>query len=871
MNEKMKTSSKTAALMPNQMQWNTVPGSSPSMQRFSEASLDDSVGPLTGLPKMLIIGFDAEWVRKEDGNQILSYQYHAAHTQKGAWRGIRYPAKGTRFKLGDFIHDVIHDGRKLKLFSHWPKNVYIVSHFSISDLAAFDDFQSLSMEFDSIRRTFITLKKAYAMTINTEPGNNPHEILVTLRDSLLLAPAGKHALAEVGDLVGLEKIDLPDGMKERMDVLLEENRELFEEYGLRDPAISLKYVLKMLRLNIEINGKFEIPTTLSSMGLTYLLRLWEDHQPKIDKCAVLGITFKKHRVWSEAAKHSFEKPIKELLPEREMHEQFARMCYQGGRNEQYLFGAGEFCDETEQDKPESEKRFWTDYDLSTAYPTAMSVIGIPLWKEVFHPKTPKEFKPDGLGYARVEFKFPEKTRFPCLPVRTDYGIVFPLAGESFCCGPEVFLALEMGAEINLLDGIILPTSSEIRPFEAFVVSCTERRRHYEKGSLENLFWKEMTNGTYGKTAQGVRKKKCFDSRTRATVEMPESRITNPFIAAFVTSFVRATLSEILSQLPDHVHVCNATTDGFLSTANEREVKNATKGPICNIYRQACLRIVIDSELRGKPDILEKKHRIAQPLGWRTRGQATLEEVPGEKKIVLAKAGIKPPTKGVLEQNEWIIKGFVERTPDSSYKVDLLRSLREMCMKGGDLISKTFTRRLSMEFDWKRCPQNQSMRAIRGVDHLYFDTKPWATIDEHTRCRTAWERFNHKPRRVLKNLANLADFEAYHRQDSPEGIKRSRTEGSLKRARMMFLRAYVRSTWGLVEEQMDRAELAAWLTREGYDTSKADIENAKRMKAKLIEHCVARDPDVGRFIEIIKAQFPFFQEGMMLTQQDSKAA
>ncbi len=126
-------------------------------------------------------------------------------------------------------------------------------------------------------------------------------------------------------------------------------------------------------------------------------------------------------------------------------------------------------------------------------------------------------------------------------------------------------------------------------------------------------------------------KRCYDSRSGAYRPLPPSKVTNPFFAACVTSLVRAVLGEILSRLLNDVEVCSATTDGFLATATDTDIEAAIQGPLCRLFAQARLRTF------GNPAILEAKHRIAQPLGWRTRGQATLKALPDEA-IVLAKAG-----------------------------------------------------------------------------------------------------------------------------------------------------------------------------------------------------------------------------------------
>ena len=56
--------------------------------------------------------------------------------------------------------------------------------------------------------------------------------------------------------------------------------------------------------------------------------------------------------------------------------------------------------------------------------------------------------------ALVEFKVSDGTLFPCLPVRASNGrgLIYPLEGISWCTGPEVVVAIGIGADITVKDG-----------------------------------------------------------------------------------------------------------------------------------------------------------------------------------------------------------------------------------------------------------------------------------------------------------------------------------------------------------------------------------------------------------------------------------
>jgi hypothetical protein len=659
---------------------------------------------------------------------------------------------------------------------------------------------------------------------------------------MLLAPATKQGLADLGKLVGVEKVELVDGQIERMDQLLLENPPLFDAYALRDPEVCVKYSMRIADLNAEITGKWEIPPTLSSIGVKHLLGIWE--ASGIDHHAVLGTEVVTERSWSERRKQSYRVNSTVPIPERHLYESFTTECYHGGKNETYFFGAG-------------ESGLWTDWDLAGAYTTAMAVIGMPDWKAIRQTRDLDDFQPHAMAFARVKFRFPENTRFPSLPVRSAFGLIFPLEGESFCGAPEVYLALRMGAQVDIVNGVVLPASFDVRPFETFIVECTQRRKSHAKGSLDELLWKEIGNSTYGKTAQGLRRKRAFDSRTGQHRDMPPSRITNPYFAAYTTSLVRAVLGEILSLLPLHANVCSATTDGFLTNATDAEVMAATEGPLCRLFAQARIRIC------GDPTVVERKHRIAQPLGWRTRGQATLESIEGEKPV-LAKAGLKPPMKDKAQHNEWIVDTFVNRTADSKLTIAPLRGLADIWKNGGDLVPKEIVRRINMDYDWKRRPVGAETRPINGADHVYFDTVPWRTVAEFLQCREQWERFHGNDGAVLKTLEDVRQFEEYRSVNNHiTGLKRPKKDAALKWSIRMFLRAYTRSVWGLDAKSMSYRELALWLTENGYPTTKEDVENARRPSAKLYEHVADATPAVDRFIEVVKAKFPTFDSSLLV--------
>jgi hypothetical protein len=193
----------------------------------------------------------------------------------------------------------------------------------------------------------------------------------------------------------------------------------------------------------------------------------------------------------------------------------------------------------------------------------MATLGMPNWEDMCIKKDLEGITPTSLGGAHIKFRFPEGTRFPCLPTRTDNGLIYPLEGDTHAPWQEILLADQLGAKIEILQGVFVPQDFSVHPFEIFSKRVQAQRNLYEKGTLLEQFWKELGNATYGKTCQGLRKKQMFSTRKDEYQDLPESVITNPFLASAITGFVRAVLGECLAKIPAYACVSNATTDGIL--------------------------------------------------------------------------------------------------------------------------------------------------------------------------------------------------------------------------------------------------------------------------------------------------------------------
>lgn len=500
----------------------------------------------------------------------------------------------------------------------------------------------------------------------------------------------------------------------------------------------------MIWQNVDLFDEFQLPLTLTAFGTKLVKNDWDEKGWEADD--ILGQEPVKVRKYSPRlgyATKTTEHPFTEAVY---FEEGFVTETYHGGRNEQFLFGI-------------ADEGKWRDLDLSSAYTTAMSLISLPQWEDMERDPDPATVQPTDLAFFSVDFVFPEAVRFPTLPIRTNNGIIFPLTGHCLCAAPELFLARKLGAELDIKRSIRVPMDATNPVFKDFITSCIKKRSEHTKGSFENLFWKEVGNSTYGKTAQGLREKRVYDLRDDAMVPLPPSQITQPFFASFITSFVRAVLGEILNGFSSDVDVFSVTTDGFLSNASDAELTSATSGPIFKLFADA--RLALDNS--GKP--IETKHEIGRPIGWRTRGSATLVPGNGPNGIVLQKGGLKTNEQlSTADENEYVINQFLNRTPESVIQYRSAIGVKDMVRIDSDLLFLNIEKRLSMEFDWKRKPVSERdvefNHAGTRHKHLSFNTVPHKTHAEFEAYREAWEGFDKKPRRTLKSLRDFRDFETF---------------------------------------------------------------------------------------------------------------
>ena len=816
----------------------------------------DPTKPIAGKGPTVFIGFDSEYVPGDEhtDNNMLSLQFYVLGERRPFPRVV-YPtssAKKDRPSLDRVIVSLLLEAMEDGAILEWPKMVVICGFFLRVDLQAFGDLATFKNKIENVGGRPASVKTSVEVELVDE------EVARLLRNRTVIAPdrdgilralkvrfidVGGHvamgtSLAQIGELLELPKLELPNGYtKDRMDLLLAGDKPAFEEYGLRDAEIAVRFYVRLLEFAERETGKRSLPATASSLAVRMFTKDLGDSG--VDFNEAFGVTEASSTYWNPKKSSVATRTEKSPTPMRAINESFIASCYSGGRNECYAFGP-------------TDVGVFNDFDLAGAYTTGMVDLRHIDYENFWHTHDPADFVGHVLGFAYVRFAFPEGTRFPCLPVRNrDGGLVYPLTGHTHCTAPEIEVALSLGCDIEVKHGVIFPwRDGDDRLFEPYVMRIRKLRQQYPKGSLDELYAKLLGNSLYGKTAQGLKKKSVFESQSMKSVELPHSTLTNAAIAAHTTGFIRAVLSEQIASIPPHRTVVSATTDGFITDADESEL--CLDGPMARRFQALCERVSPGSKM------LERKHKVQQLIAMKTRGQITA--IPFEDEpIILAKAGVSPGIESDLH-NDYMIDLFMCRKPGDKALTKPFTPFREQWVKDVDVVRLKRKTTLNLEFDHKRRLVGPRMAAVDQCEHVALESVPWSDLAECERARAIFDGWRRK--HCLRTIDDFEDWEDHYQfslirdrlqQSGMKGFGiRATNKGVVDVFRRLFLRAYTQGLCGLTKS-MTYGELADWLTGHGYPTVVDEVKNAKR--SKFVENSVPPTPRVMKLAETLKEGFP----------------
>ena len=783
----------------------------------------------------VVFGIDAEWVFESAGkNRILSYQFCLLNADSGKLaKLIIYPKNGKRISLENGLTRAILKARREMVIDNVPRKFIIAGHFTRADLTTFSDFGYFKRRTDAVRKTYATTEMPLSLRLASNEG--PVSCRAVIIDTMLLAPAGT-SLEKLGNLLGVPKIDLPEGYsKDRMDIFLRDHPALFEEYALTDAVIPALWVVKTYGLLLDRLG---IKKKVVTLGGAAVELVKEQAKAKgIELHEFLGREKKKKR------------PLAHLVPQIAI----AAQSYHGGYNIATALGFS----------PEGSELH--DLDIRSAYTTALAFIGIPEWHSARQCTEPDQLAviDEAMTAALVEFRFPDGTRFPCLPVRASNsrGLVYPLEGASWCTGPELVVAIESGARIRVQEGYRIDWIGDgVRLFEDITRRVGEIRAEAKARDppdmvLDKLV-KEIGNSIYGKVAQAVastriikddvEQRHVFNTKFGVTDQMGPSAITNAMMAAYCTGLVRGLLTETLTRLPAGMWVGTATTDGMLIAGGLKDIDQS--GPVAMAFRAARGRITPSDNA-----IWEVKHRIPRALVTKTRGTYTVAEQGWDGSVVMAKAGYMTPDAAwklsEFEQCRFWIEAYRERDYETKMVSKSLTSLRAQHLFEEDIQTVARDVRWNADYDMKRKLVN-----VRDVDGLICaDTEPWRSIDEFEQARNLLEDWKRSQRRVLKTRQDFDDMIAWGAMRASRRRAGTKSHNKLPPVASAVLKVLAWREASISEwfQTVTHAQKAMWMSAIcGVKITETNVKDAKRRGAgpEQLAGCITElNDDDRRFL------------------------
>ena len=606
--------------------------------------------------------------------------------------------------------------------------------------------KDMMLRLSQIQGGLMTLKSYYMHNPVLSNHKYFYPVDLSVRDTMGFAPAKKKSLANLGDVIGVPKLEVPDPYdKSDMLTYMVQQPVDFSEYAINDSVIALLYSSELWGTNKEMpitvssaSGKAAVPVIKEYFGL-------DKNDTEGFNQQYRGLKTVKKGLVPNPKNFGFlqNTALEPLDSDCELFQLFAKNSYKGGYNGSSRIGYY------------SEQTY--DFDLENAYPTCMSLIPDVDWENcIAHEDTDKKLTrmmiPDPfapvIGY--VDFKFPDDVRYPCIPVTVNGSMIFPKTNEGYgsvyATAPELYLSLMLGADITvkrlftanpkfLSDGSV--SHSLFAVVKQFVNDRDLAKKWFGVKSLADLLLKEAVNSSYGKTAQDVIDKSSWSARKEMMVDIGGSPITSPYHATMTTAGVRCVLLSAMNQLESLGYkVYSVTTDGFISDAPEDVLVNLDLYGFTAKFQSARTALV------GDPTMWAVKHQQNDLVNLTTRGNASLNTGDPDNDIL----------PGVIAHNSYVT-GFKSDSAE-----DRIAFVTAVLDRNGRLksVSPSFAkfkniashknridffvseqeRMLSMDFDLKRKPMRGTLISehptIDGKTYEIgtFNTEPYETIAEY---------------------------------------------------------------------------------------------------------------------------------------------
>ena len=308
--------------------------------------------------------------------------------------------------------------------------ITLACHFARADLCMFADYHSfLKRRLAAVRGTMVTTTRFLTLDLPFPDGKR--RVTVSVIDTTLLAPPSS-PLADLGAHIGLPKLEIMPGYSiAEMARYRDEQPEAFNAYALQDAEIAARYASQISNLFQELGIPGRAPTLGLCRGCVVQAPLAEEGLARVPGSG--------HGIEQRKAP-----PLETCLLRRGAHAVHRRML---SRRHEHDF----------------PRRLFAEWTSGVGYRSCrglhdrarrgrLSELGNRPPLE--DPSSTSLLSTRRSLSLRSNLDFLQTPNFHVCPsVSADkHGLIYPLEGESWCCGPELVVALAMGATIQVMEG-----------------------------------------------------------------------------------------------------------------------------------------------------------------------------------------------------------------------------------------------------------------------------------------------------------------------------------------------------------------------------------------------------------------------------------
>lgn len=636
--------------------------------------------------------------------------------------------------------------------------ITILCHYGLADLSAFAPERgnrSVLKMLTAVQGGLVSMKEQFFRGIHRDYWKF-YPCMVSFRDTMCFASDKQKKLENLGNALKIPKIVLPDGAISNMGRFLKTDFDMYMTYASNDALITLVYASRMWGINKEM------PVTASSaaahgayMSISEYMGATSKAEYQLAYSGLVKVLKGKEKIQNKPGYLGVSN-LEPYSHRANLLLNTAANSYKGGFNG--CSRVGWF--DTEQ---------YYDYDLQNAYPTAMcNVFDIDFRLGV----DPLEYDPICQRYltlddfetpfdplfAYIRFEFPKDVLFPCIAISHNGSLLFPRTSEgiegAYACGPDIYLALQMGAKVFCIDGYRgrirhradgSPSKALGEAVRQLVQDRSTAKILFGKKSVEELLLKIMVNSIYGKTAQNVIQKNTWDGLHEEYTELGTSIITSPVHSAVTTAAVRCVLIAAMNQLEALGYRCySVTTDGFISNAPLDVLTSLDLYGFADIFKSARLFLT-----DGKSDAMwEAKHSMSRFLNLSTRANVSpdLGGVCAHGGLVTGQAADS------LEDRAAYITMALQREKSVPSIHKEFVNLKSMLTKDLDFHSIDCITNISLDFDMKRKPLQSSLHSV------------WVNAADGSYCSASVQRAGLNEIGCLDTVAfdSIAEYEMYRK-------------------------------------------------------------------------------------------------------------